>query len=54
MGVYTDAGTSARKPASKRPELQRLLKDVEEEKGDMIVFTKLDRWFRNITEENIL
>lgn len=50
VGVYTDAGTSARKPASKRPELQRLLKDVEEEKGDMIVFTKLDRWFRNIAE----
>lgn len=24
VGVYTDAGISARKPASKRPELQRL------------------------------
>ena len=50
VGVYTDAGISARKPASKRPELQRLLRDVSDGLGDMIVFTKLDRWFRNISE----
>lgn len=50
VGVYTDAGISARKPASKRPELQRLLRDVRAGKGDLIVFTKLDRWFRNISE----
>lgn len=49
-GVYTDAGISARKPASKRPELQRLLNDVRAGKGELIVFTKLDRWFRNIAE----
>ena len=50
VGIYTDAGISARKPASKRPELQRLLADVQAGKGDLIVFTKLDRWFRNIAE----
>ncbi len=50
MGIYTDAGISARKPASKRPELQRLLADVQAGKVDLIVFTKLDRWFRNIAE----
>ena len=50
VGVYTDAGISARKPASKRPELQKLLNDVRDGKGDLIVFTKLDRWFRNIAE----
>lgn len=49
-GIYTDAGISARKPASKRPELQRLLKDVKAGKGGLIIFTKLDRWFRNIAE----
>lgn len=49
-GTYTDAGISARKPASKRPELQRLLNDVRAGKGDLVVFTKLDRWFRNIAE----
>ena len=38
VGVYTDAGVSARKPASKRPELQRLLGDVRAGKGELIVF----------------
>lgn len=50
VGIYNDAGISARKPASKRPELQRLLDDVRAGKIDLIVFTKLDRWFRNIGE----
>ncbi len=49
-GYYVDAGISARKPATKRPELQRLLEDVRSGKIDLIVFTKLDRWFRNISE----
>lgn len=50
VDIYTDAGISARKPATKRPELQRLLSDVQAGKGELIVFTKLDRWFRNIAE----
>lgn len=50
IDCYNDAGVSARKPASKRPELQRLLNDVRAGKIDLIVFTKLDRWFRNISE----
>ena len=50
VGIYTDAGISARKPASKRPALQQLLSDARAGKGDLIVFTKLDRWFRNIAE----
>lgn len=50
IGTYTDAGISARKPASKRPALQQLLEDVKKGKGDLVVFTKLDRWFRNIAE----
>lgn len=49
-GIYTDAGISARKPASKRPELQRLLNDIRAGKGDLVVFTKLDRWFRNVAQ----
>mgnify|MGYP002508132282 CR=1 FL=1 len=47
---YIDNGISARKPASKRPALQRLLEDVQAGKVDLIVFTKLDRWFRNVGE----
>ena len=49
-GHYIDAGISARKSAAKRPELQRLLSDVETGLIDLVVFTKLDRWFRNIAE----
>jgi len=47
---YVDLGISARKPISKRPELQRLLRDVEQGRIELIVFTKLDRWTRNIRE----
>lgn len=48
--VYNDAGISARKKYTKRPALQRLLTDVECGKIDIILFTKLDRWFRNIAD----
>lgn len=47
---YTDLGVSARKPISKRPELQRLLRDIEKGLIDLVAFTKLDRWTRNIRE----
>ncbi len=50
VGTYADEGVSARKPVSKRPALLRLLHDVEDEKIDIILVTKLDRWFRNIKE----
>ena len=47
---YVDLGVSARKPISKRPELQRLLRDCEQDKIDLICFVRLDRWTRNIRE----
>ncbi len=50
VGVYADEGISARKPVSKRPALLRLLEDVKKDKIDIILVTKLDRWFRNIKE----
>lgn len=50
VGYYNDAGITARKKYNKRPELLRLLEDVRAGKIDLIVFTKLDRWFRNIAE----
>lgn len=50
VDVYADEGVSARKPVSKRPALLRLLRDVELDKIDIILVTKLDRWFRNIKE----
>lgn len=48
VGVYSDAGISARKPYKKRPDLLRLLSDCEAHKVDIILFIKLDRWFRNV------
>lgn len=50
LGEYRDEGISARKPYTKRPAMLQLLRDVETIKPDMILFTKLDRWFRNIKE----
>lgn len=50
VGIYRDEGFSARKPAMKRKAIQRLLADVEADKIDLILFTKLDRWFRNVSE----
>lgn len=47
---YVDLGISARKPILKRPELQRLLRDVEKGQIDLVAFCRLDRWTRNIRE----
>lgn len=47
--LYNDAGISARKRYTKRPELLRLLKDCQAGKIDLILFTKLDRWFRSVS-----
>ena len=48
LGCYNDAGISARSRYTKRPELLRLLNDVQNRRVDLIIFTKLDRWFRNV------
>ena len=50
VGHYTDEGVSGAKPPLKRPALFRLLEDVQAGKIDMILFTKLDRWFRSVKE----
>lgn len=53
VGIYADEGISARKSMIHRKELLRLLEDVKQNKIDMILVTKLDRWFRNIKDYNI-
>ena len=45
-GEYLDDGVSGQK--DKRDELQRLLDDVRQNRIDLIIFTKLDRWFRSV------
>lgn len=46
IGTFVDDGISGTK--SDRDELQKLLSLVEQDKVDIIIFTKLDRWFRSI------
>ena len=48
-GIYNDAGISARKPYSKRPALIQLLDDCERGNIDVILITRLDRWFRSVS-----
>lgn len=45
-GEYLDDGISGTKAT--RDELSRLLEDVKSGKVDLIIFTKLDRWFRSV------
>ena len=47
---YTDEGVSGAKVIRKRPALARLLEDVQAGKIDIILFTRLDRYFRNVQE----
>lgn len=47
VGEYIDDGISGTK-YSERDELQRLLKDVQDDKIDLVLVTKLDRLFRSI------
>lgn len=50
VGVFADAGFSARKKIEKRPAMLALLEAVRRDEVDIILVTKLDRWFRNIGE----
>lgn len=48
--IYVDEGYTARKKYNKRKEFMRMLEDVELHKFQYIIFTKLDRWFRSISD----
>lgn len=50
IDFYVDEGNTARKKYHKRKEFMRMLSDAEAEKFDIIVFTKLDRWFRSVAD----
>jgi len=50
VGIYNDAGISARKSYKKRPALLQLINDCQNGKIDLILFTKLDRWFRSVAD----
>ena len=48
VDIYRDEGNSARKPITKRKVVLQLLEDVKDDKLDVILFIKLDRWTRNV------
>lgn len=48
VGDYVDEGITA--STLHRPALQELLDDVRAGKIDVIIFTKLDRWFRSVAQ----
>lgn len=49
-GVYNDAGLSARAKYTKRRAMLQLIDDIRAGKVELIIFTKLDRWFRNVAD----
>lgn len=50
VGVYADEGKTARKELKKRKAIHSLLQDVESGKIDVIIFWRIDRWFRNLSD----
>ena len=50
IDYYIDAGFTAKKNPHKRKEFMRLMEDIKQDKIDIIIFTKLDRWFRNVAD----
>ena len=50
VDYYADEGITARKKLQNRKDFQRLLNDVRQDKIDLILVTKLDRWFRNVRD----
>ena len=50
VDVYVDEGISARKRYTKRPAFMKMLDDIKAKKVDVVLFIKLDRWFRNIAD----
>lgn len=50
VGIYTDEGISARKKYTRRKSFMELIHNVKLGKIDIILFIKLDRWFRNVAD----
>ena len=50
VDYYIDEGLTARKKLQNRKEFLRLLEDIKRDKIDIVLVTKLDRWFRNVKD----
>lgn len=49
-GIYADEGKTARKELKKRKAIHSLIEAVKHREIDIIVFWKMDRWFRNVSD----
>ncbi len=50
VGVYIDAAKTARKNMHKRTEFQRMIEAVKCDELDVLLFCRLDRWFRSVAD----
>lgn len=49
-GIYIDAAKTARKNMHKRAEFQRMMESVKRDEVDLLLFCRLDRWFRSVAD----
>ena len=49
-GIYIDAAKTARKNMHKRSEFQRMMEAVKRDEIDVLLFCRLDRWFRSVAD----
>lgn len=50
VGIYADEGQTARKELKKRKAIHALLESVKRNEIDVILFWKMDRWFRSVSD----
>lgn len=50
VGIYIDAAKTARKHLHKRTEFQRMVEAVKRNEIDILLFCRLDRWFRSVAD----
>lgn len=50
VGIYIDAAKTARKNIHKRTEFQRMMEAVKRDEVDILLFARLDRWFRSVAD----
>ena len=50
VGTYVDATKTARKEMRKRTEFQRMIAAVKRDEVDLLLFCRLDRWFRSVAD----
>lgn len=49
-GTYIDAAKTARKNMHKRAEFQKMIEAVKRDEVDLLLFCRLDRWFRSVAD----